>query len=481
MVRFAIALEYSGARVAPSAGGFAGAGRGMLLCVPKMVGESLHRADARIIVRLQLIVFLFSLTVFLAAPVVEVSDSRYTALLSESLLHHLTPNLDDHYKVPVPWVTGDSANPKDANEYQLVKARGHVTYFFGHGSSMLSIPLVVAINAVGISAATPDGRLNLAGEIRIQRVIASVLMAALTCVFFAMAATMLPLTWSAVVALGASMGSQILSTATRGLWAHTWEVFLVGLIAHSILSADHRGARIHPVWLATLVAWTYYVRPTGAIPIVLVSVYVLWIHREDFVAYGATLAGWLAAFVGYSWSVFGTIVPPYYSASRLKLGDLMLPLAGNLISPSRGLLVFVPTTMFVVYLAVRYRKDLAHKPLAVLAFAQIVGLEILMCTNKIWSGGFCYGPRFFTDAIPWFVLLAILGLDAMRRAPNPLGHKIEIAAAIFLLTVSVAMNARGAWSYAAVDWSLSAYVTRHGFFDWRYPQFMAGLMAEPKN
>jgi hypothetical protein len=58
---------------------------------------------------------------------------------------------------------------------------------------------------------------------------------------------------------------------------------------------------------------------------------------------------------------------------------------------------------------------------------------------------------------------------------------MEIAAAMFLLTVSVAMNARGAWSYAAVDWSLSAYVTRHGFFDWRYPQFMAGLMAEPKN
>jgi hypothetical protein len=445
------------------------------------VGELQPDARGRIL-RLQIVVFLFSLAVFLSAPVVNVSDSRYTALLSECLLHHRTADLDEYYNVPVPRETGDANRPDEANEYQLVKARGHVTYFFGHGSSILSIPFVAVMNAAGVSAATADGRLNLAGEIRIQRVIASVLMAALTCVFFSMAVMMLPGFWSVVVALGASMGSQILSTASRGLWSHTWEVFLYGLIAHLILSAEHRGARLRPVWLGTLVAWIYCVRPTGAVAIAAVSAYVLWVHPKDFIAYAATLAGWLAAFVGYLWSVFGTIIPPYYSASRLKFHDLSLPLAANLVSPSRGLLVFVPTTLFVVYLAVRYRKDLAHRQLVVLAFAQIIGLEIAMCTNhNDWTAGFCYGPRFFTDAIPWFVLLAILGLDAMRRAPDASGHRIEIAAAIFLLTVSVAMNARGAWSYAAVDWSLSQYVHRHGFFDWRYPQFMAGLMPEPKN
>jgi hypothetical protein len=432
------------------------------------VGESLRRNDRWRILRVELVLFLFSMTVFLAAPVVEVSDSRYTALLSECLLYHHSAELDEYYKVPVPWQTGDAIRRDEANEFQLVKSRGHVTYFFPHGSSILSIPLVGAINAVGVSAATPDGRLNLAGEIRIERLIASVLMAALTCVFFAMAMMMLPVTWSMVVALGASIGSQILSTASRGLWSHTWEVFLYGLIAHSILSAEHHSTRLRPVWLGTLVAWIYCVRPTGAVAIVAVSVYLWWIHRKDFIA--------------YLWSVFGTIIPPYYTASRLKFHDLGLPLAANLVSPSRGLLVFVPTTLFVLYLVVRYRKSLAHKHLVVLALVQIVGLEIIMCTNnRDWAAGYCYGPRFFTDAIPWFVLLVVLGLDAMRRAPDASGHRIEIAAAIFLLAVSVAMNARGAWSYQALDWSLSEYVHRHGFFDWRYPQFMAGLMAEPRN
>ena len=418
------------------------------------------------------------MTVFLFAPVVQVSDSRYSALLSECLLHHHSAELDEYYKVPVPWVTGDSANPADASEYQLVKARGHVTYFFGHGSSMLSMPLVAVMNAMGISAATPDGRLNLASEIRIERMIASLLMAGLTCVFFAMAAMMLPLSWSVVVALGASMGSQILSTASRGLWAHTWEIFVLGLIAHSLLGAEQRDSRIRPVWLATLVAWTYYVRPTGAVAIVSVSLYVCWVHREDLIAYGAVLGVWLAAFVAYSWSVFGTIVPPYYMASRLQFREMLKPLAVNLLSPGRGLFVFVPTTMFVLYLLARYRKQLAYKRLAVLALAQIVALAIAISTNKSWTAGYSYGPRYFTDAIPWFVLLAILGLDAMRRAPVASYHRREIAVAIFLLAVSVAINARGAWSFAGMDWNTTE---RHSIFDWRYPQFMAGLIEPPKD
>ncbi len=453
----------------------------MLTCgaVKQIGAESPPRDDGRRILRLQIILFLFSLAVFLGAPVVELSDSRYAALLSECLWRHRSTALDEYYKVPVPGPNGDRGSPDEANKYQLVMARGHVTYFFPHGSSMLSIPLVAVMNAAGVSAATPEGRLNLAGEIRIGRAVASVLMAGLTCVFFAMAMVMLPVSWSVVVALSASLGSQILSTASRGLWSHDWEIFLYGLIALSLLGAEHRGARIRPVWLATLVAWVYFVRPTGAVAIITVTAYVWWLHREDFIAYAAVLTAWLAAFVGYWWSVFGMILPPYFVAARMHSGNFVVGLAGNLISPSRGLFVFVPTTLFVLYLVVRYRKDLAHRQLAVLALAQIAGIQLIIA-KYYWASGYCYGPRYFTDAIPWFVLLAILGLDAMRAAQDGSPHRMEIAAAIFLLAVSVAMNARGAWSYEPLDWTFSPYAANSpSMFDWRYPQFMAGWIAPP--
>lgn len=66
------------------------------------MAESLQRDDGGRILRPQIIVFLFSLAVFLAAPVIEVSDSRYAALLSECFWRHRTAELDEYYKVPVP-------------------------------------------------------------------------------------------------------------------------------------------------------------------------------------------------------------------------------------------------------------------------------------------------------------------------------------------------------------------------------------------
>ena len=42
--------------------------------------------------------------------------------------------------------------------------------------------------------------------------------------------------------------------------------------------------------------------------------------------------------------------------------------------------------------------------------------------------------------IPWFVLLAILGLNAMRRAPVESNHRIEIAAGFLLLAIGIAIE-----------------------------------------
>ena len=40
--------------------------------------------------------------------------------------------------------------------------------------------------------------------------------------------------------------------------------------------------------------------------------------------------------------------------------------------------------------------------------------------------------------------------------------------ALFLLAISLAINGRGAWSFAGLDWNLSEPVLNsNGFFDWR--------------
>lgn len=447
------------------------------------MAESLQRDDGGRIIRLQVILFLFSLAVFLAAPVIQASDSRYTILLSECLLHHHTFALDT-YSVPQPHIPEFPDSFKEASVYQLIRARGHTTYYYPQAGSILSLPFVAVANAFGLSAATPAGALDFRGEVILERTIASLLMATLTCVIFHMASIMLPTQWSLVVALGAALGTQILSTASRGLWSQTWQILVLGVLVDALLSHEHRGTRAHPLWIATLVAWVYFTRPTGSIAIVTVSIYVFLFLRENFITYAAALTVWLAAFVGYSWSVFGTTIPPYFFANRFKFGGAAIALFGNLASPARGLFVYVPAVLFAIYLVARYWRTLEHKRLAILGFANIGPHAIVISTHRGWWAGLCYGARLFTDVMPWFVLLAILGLDAMRRTGDIRSRRMELAAGFLLLAISVAINARGAFSFAGMDWVeekplVGQYPAQ--IFDWRYPQFMAGLIAPPKD
>jgi hypothetical protein len=446
-----------------------------------MAGELVQRDDAWSILRLQIILFLFALTVFLAAPVIQASDSRYTILLSECLLHHHSFALDT-YSVPQPRVPESPLGVKEASVYQLIRARGHTTYYYPQAGSILSIPFVAVANAFGLSSATPAGELNFRGEVIIERIVASLLMAALTCVIFHTALMMLPIRWSMVVALGAALGTQILSTASRGLWSHTWQILVLGVLVDALLSREHRGTRMHPVWIATLVAWVYFTRPTGSIAIVTISIYVLLFLRPYFLVYATTLGAWLAGFVGYSFAVFGTRLPPYYFANRFNFDEVAPALFGNLASPSRGLFVYVPTVMFAIYLVARYWRRVEHRRLAILGFANIGAHAIVLSVHQVWWGGLCYGARLFTDVMPWFVLIAILGLDAMRRTIDVRGRRMELAAGFFLLAISVAINARGACSFAGMDWN-DPRPGQHptNLFDWRYPQFMAGLIDPPKN
>jgi hypothetical protein len=425
--------------------------------------------------------FATSFLVFILAPVVQVSDSKYTLLVSESLLEWHTPLLD-HYQLPRPRPDQprDPVPLDEANSYQLSLAGGHIIYFFPHGSSYLSLPFVAVMNWLGVSAAYPDGRWNLRGEVALQMSLAALLMATLTCIFFATAALLLPDLWSAVVALGAAFGTQVLSAASRGLWSHTWEILLLAAVIYLLLAAERGRARMRPVVLATLLAWAYFARPTAAPAIVAISVYMLVRYRRQFLTYAIAGAFWFAAFVAYSWGLTGHLLPDYY-VGRLDFSNYTTALLGHLISPSRGFFVYVPESLFVLYLVARYFRHLPSRGLAIVALATATLDVVLIAGHSPWFGGWCYGARILTDIVPWFVLLAILALSAMRASAPDGPPRLAIGIGGALLLVGIAINARGAYSQATMDWNLG----RHGedatrIFDWSYPQFLAGLINPPQ-
>lgn len=436
------------------------------------------------------LIFIATLSIFTISKVHQIADSNYSMLLSQSLLEHRSFTLDA-YALPryEPVWFGDHFI--NGSLYQLEVANGHLYYHFPPGSSILSVPFVGVMNLFGVSAANPDGTYNLEGEGRTEVKLAAILMACLASLFFFTARLMLPVGWSVAVTLGGVLGTQVYSTASRALWSDTWGILLLGVVVLLILAHETGTRRFNPVVLATLLAWMYFVRPTFSVHILALSVYMLIFHRQQFIKYAVTGMLWLAGFVLYSWYHFGTLMPSYYRAGRLQFYVFWEALAGNLISPGRGTLVYVPTLLFVAYLLVRYWRYLPLPRLVVLALSIVAAHFIIISGFGHWWAGHSFGPRFTTGLVPWFVLLAILGLKARQtsresRAGAPgsqMVRRIELGLGGALLLLSIFINARGATEHATWLWNQKPLgVDEHPerLWDWRQPQFLAGLLPVPQ-
>jgi hypothetical protein len=428
------------------------------------------------------LIFGFTCAVFLLSIVQQAADSNYSLLLSESLLYHRTFSLDNHGiprfepKQQVGWVS-------DGEIYQLEYVDGRLYYFFPPGSSILSLPYVAVMNASGVSATYPDGTYNYQGELKLQKYLAALLMAGFAAIIFFTARLILPPAWSVLVALGSALGTQVWSTASRGLWADTWGLFLFGIVAWMLLAHEVGRYRLRPVLLASLLAWTYFVRPTSSVPILIITGYLFLSYpRRAFVRYVMTGAAWFLGFALFSFYNYGQLLPNYYRANRLTFEAFPVALAGNLISPSRGLLIFVPVVIFIAYLLVRYAKELTHRRLVAVCLSIVVAHQIVTAGFSPWWGGHCYGPRYMTGLVPWFVLLSILAIKAALTwrekygtAGVPLNRKAEWALGATLLLCSMVINGRGAMNPRTSRWNFTPVNVDQSperLWDWKDPQFL---------
>ncbi|MDQ2855398.1 MAG: hypothetical protein M3R68_03650, partial [Acidobacteriota bacterium] len=368
-----------------------------------------------------LIIFLLAFLVFKSSRMHPINDSKYSMMLSQCLIEHHSFQLD-HYAVPRPPAVVRDDYVQNGDIYQIEQVGPHLYYFFPPGSSILSTPFVLVAKAFGISTLKPDGSFNLAGETKIESLLAAFLMGILAAIFFYMAQLLLLFRYSLLVTLGGALGTQIWSTASRAMFTDTWAVLLLSIVVYFLLACETKQTRLRPALLASLLAWSYFVYPTYAVHVAAISVYLLFILSwRQLVAYVSTGIGWAAVLVLYSWHNFGQLLPNYFRPGRLLFGKFWTALPGNLISPSRGLLIFVPGIIFVAFLLIRFRRQLQHERLVVLAISAMVIHLIVISGFDHWWGGHSFGPRLMTAFVPWLVLLSILGLNAMLRSRTVAG------------------------------------------------------------
>lgn len=261
------------------------------------------------------------------------------------------------------------------------------------------------------------------------------------------------------------------STATRALWQHGPMVLMLVIAMLLLVHASRRPALAQ--FASLPLAFAFVVRPTAAIPIVVLGAYVLVRHRPWFLRF----ALWGLA-VALPWLVFNfatcdALLPIYYRSGRLGGATFLEALLGNLASPARGLFVYSPVLLLALsgfVLAMREREDRALHA----AFGAIVVLHVVVVsTFPHWWLGFSFGPRAMTDALPF---LCYFVADNFRLAAT-LGARTRAAVIglfVLLAGASAVIHAQGALRQGPQQWNASPVSIDEApwrLWDWRDPQF----------
>jgi len=381
----------------------------------------------------------------------------------------------------------------------MEESNDHVYYKYPYGTSVLSVPFVLVYRVFGISTIDSKGRYSFQIAKSMQKTIAGILMAAVCVIFYMLSRVLLPRSLSLLITLVASLGTQIWSTAATGLWSHTWDVVILSLACLQLLRAE-KGHKIHPLMLATLLSWGFFVRPTAVLYILPLTFYIWQNFRSHFMAFFWTGAFWLGLFLLHSVTEYGQLPHYYMRAASTHVWSFHTILTGfsaQLISPARGLLVYVPSILIVAYFLAANYKNLKHRRLINVSLLILALHTLLMSIQKMWWAGVSYGPRLYTDIVPIFVLLAVIAISANHHSQRPLWQfdrdrlswrNIKISSAIICILAGILINGVGAISPHSGRWERVPYRTQYyplRVFDWSSPTFLCesfpGVFCVPYN
>jgi hypothetical protein len=115
----------------------------------------------------EIILFVAIFAIFVVFGLHGMTDAKYSMLVSENLLHNHTFVMDER-SMPRLEPFARPGYKGNGYPYQIEVSHGKVLYVYPVGTSILSLPFVIVMNIVGVSAHTPDGRYNEAGEQAIE-------------------------------------------------------------------------------------------------------------------------------------------------------------------------------------------------------------------------------------------------------------------------------------------------------------------------
>jgi hypothetical protein len=263
------------------------------------------------------------------------------------------------------------------------------------------------------------------------------------------------------------------------LWRNGISLFLLAVALYLIVLARNRPRLIQFVSLP--LAFSFTVRGTNGLSIFLITLYVLLQYRSYFWRYLLWALPVALPFALYNLAIYQAPASPYYSVYQpfsVSHPNLLEGLLGNLISPSRGLLIYSPVLILAAAGVIVKLKQHTFEKLDGILIAIIVLHWLVISDFALWWGGWAYGPRFFADVLPYFFYLTISAIAALTQLRGL--RKWALVTGVTLLAgFSCFVHYRGANAKEIISewhtWPTDLGNSSARLWDWRDPQFLRGL------
>jgi hypothetical protein len=409
-----------------------------------------------------LLVFLIVFGVHASSPVYQSSDSRWTLYLAASIVQEHDLDLDEYREV-IPF-----------GDYRTRYIDGRVLTYFPIGVPLLAVPFAwlhratESVGGLGFGAFSPE----------FEATVASFFVAVCVVLFYLICRRSLDVPRSLFLAFVFAFATSAWSTASRALWQHGPSMLMLCTTLYLALLAEDRPWLIQFAGLP--LAYSFVIRPTNSISVLLFSVFLFTKYRKYVPGYLGLSMVIAAPFLLFNLVRYHSFFPPYYAPGRIgSSARFFQAVAGNVISPARGLFIYSPVLLLSVYgVALKARNGQLTKLDVTLICATIFHV-LAVSSLPLWWGGHSFGPRFLTDMLPYWMYLTI---PAVGAATQPTTARDWICAAtIGLLTAySVMVHYRGATDRATYDWNsepvnVDEYPER--LWDWGDLQYLRGFPA----
>lgn len=406
-----------------------------------------------------LLVFLLVVLAHRASSVVTSYDSRWFVPVALSIVHEGNTNLDE-YRDAV----------EAAGFFGIREVDGHLYNFFPIGTTLVALPMVWFAE---VTLGSGWGEDHVRAQ-HYERWIAAIVVGLATVFVWLIAAARLTDVGPRLVVVAAfAFATPAWSTASRALWQHGPSMMLLAAALWLVIAAERRPGVLAALGPVLALGWV--VRPTNVVSaVVLLALATLRWRRWGLVSAGLALVS-VIPFLAFNLEVYGRWLPPYASAPRLVLGPTFLEaLAGNLVSPNRGLLVFSPVLLLAVWgVALRLRQR-RFEPIEAALAATVAAHWVVVSLFPHWWGGHSLGPRLMADMVPYLVylLVPVVGwIEAARGRPR--GLAVVVVALLF--TASCLIHFRCANRTGPSKWNVQPTNIDQDpgrVWDWRDLQFL---------